>query len=312
MTTLLQTRLARPELLEDTITPWLGPLAPWTRKVVVYDDERARNWFLVWVVVSLLVHLALFMIPVTQKMGQPASGGSPGPMTVRLANPVPRTHPAAKVEPQKQVSRPDTVIATRRPASRTKPFVIPKQSERPQPQQPTPPPQPVAPPEDDGPMARINARRAAREAAENEAAQENAAAAAASRSPSPVEIALQHIKQAQKSSTDGTGGVFSIKSIGVREGVFVFNGWNPVIDHFRREVSVDAGVGGNVKVAIVRGMIKEIIRKYKTGDFEFESHRLGRVVTMSARPEDNDRLENFMMREFFDEDIPASARSDKR
>ena len=303
MTTLVQTRLARPELLEDTITPWLGPLAPWTRKVVVYDDERARNWFLVWVVVSLLVHLALFMIPVTQKMGQPASGGSPGPMTVRLANPVPRTPPVAKSEPPKRVSRPDTIIATRRPASRTKPFVIPKQSERPQPQQPTPPPQPVAPPEEDM-MARINARRAARAAENGAIAQENAAAAAASDGPSLDQRIAANINRAKPSRTDGTGGVFEIKfPLGVREGSFKFNGWNPAKDNWHESYTVDAGIGGNVKLAIVKKVI-EVIRKYKTGDFEFESHRLGRPVPMSARPADNDRLEAFLMQELFAEDAP--------
>ena len=98
----------------------------------------------------------------------------------------------------------------------------------------------------------------------------------------------------------------------MREGTFIFNGWIPVVDHFRREVTVDAGEAGNVKLAIVRGMIKEIIRKYKTGDFEFESHRLGRIVTMSARPADNDQLENFMMQEFFGENVPASAQANRR
>jgi hypothetical protein len=305
VTNLFQTRLAGPELLEDTITPWLGPLAPWTRKVAAYNDERARNWFLVCVVLSMLLHLALFMIPIAQRMGAPAASETQGPLTVRLARPAPRAPPAEKVEPVQPPTPPrTTVMATKRRPSNSKPaFTVPLQTE--QPQQQTPPT--VQPPEPDM-MARINARRAAREAAESEAAQENVAAAAASGGPSLEQKITANINRAKRSTTDGTGGIFMIQSMGVREGDFIFNGWNPALDHFHTTIHVDAGQGGNVKLAIVRGMIKEIIRKYKTGDFEFESHRLGRTVTMSARPADNDRLENFLMQEFFNEDVPANER----
>ena len=300
-----QTRLAGPELLEDTITPWLGPRAPWTRKIVIDNEDRARRWFLVCVVVSMLLHLALFLIPISQRMGAPpASSETQGPLTVRLSNPAPRAPPASKVEPaEKPTPRQTAVIATRRPVTNTKPaFTVPPPPEKPQPRtQPTTQP----PDESNDMMARVAARRAAREAAENEAAQENAAAAGTGSGSSLDQRIAANIKRSQRSNTDGTGGVFMIKSIGVREGVFIFNGWNPIRDHFRTEITVDAGEGGDVKLAIVRGMIKEIIRKYKTGDFEFESQRLGRVVTMSARPADNDQLENFMMLEFFREDAPT-------
>jgi hypothetical protein len=43
-----------------------------------------------------------------------------------------------------------------------------------------------------------------------------------------------------------------------------------------------------------------LIREYYSGDFKWESHRLQRVVTLSARPEDQAGLEEFMMKEFFD------------
>lgn len=292
-------------MLEDTITPWLGPLAPWTRKIVVDNEERARRWFLVCVIVSMLLHFAVFLIPVAQRMGAPASSETQGPLTVRLANPAPRAPPVSKVEPaEKPTPRQTAVIATRRPVSKTKPaFTVPPPPEQPQPRtQPTTQP----PDENNDMMARVNARRAAREAAENAAAQENAAAAGAEGGSSLDQRIAANIKRSQRSNTDGTGGVFMIKSIGVREGTFIFNGFNPIRDHFRTEIKVDAGLGGNVKLAIVRGMIEQIIRKYKTGDFEFESHRLGRIVTMSARPADNEQLENFMMQEFFGEDVPKT------
>jgi hypothetical protein len=47
-------------------------------------------------------------------------------------------------------------------------------------------------------------------------------------------------------------------------------------------------------------MVK-IIRKEKPGDFEWESRRLGKVVTMSARKEDEKELIAFLLKEMFPE-----------
>jgi hypothetical protein len=44
-----------------------------------------------------------------------------------------------------------------------------------------------------------------------------------------------------------------------------------------------------------------IIRRYENEDFVWESHRLGRNITLSARAQDTRDLENFMLREFFDD-----------
>jgi hypothetical protein len=49
---------------------------------------------------------------------------------------------------------------------------------------------------------------------------------------------------------------------------------------------------------LVRKMI-ELIRSHYQGDFNWESHRLGRVIVLSARIEDNAELEAFLIREFF-------------
>jgi hypothetical protein len=45
----------------------------------------------------------------------------------------------------------------------------------------------------------------------------------------------------------------------------------------------------------------ELIRKEKTGDFEWDSHRLQKVVTMSARPQDTAALQAFLYKEMFPE-----------
>ena len=58
--------------------------------------------------------------------------------------------------------------------------------------------------------------------------------------------------------------------------------------------------------AMVRRMI-ELIRTHYTGDFNWESHRLQRVVVLSARKEDQGELEDFLMREFFGTPLPRKA-----
>ena len=119
--------------------------------------------------------------------------------------------------------------------------------------------------------------------------------------PQGDEVARANIARsiAQARGRSGAGGVFQITHKGAREASFLFRGWdNDSRAGLRELVQVDAGPGGNVEDAIVRKMI-ELIRKYQPGDFSWNSHRLGRVVTLSARREDNAGLEEFLKKEFF-------------
>jgi hypothetical protein len=63
-------------------------------------------------------------------------------------------------------------------------------------------------------------------------------------------------------------------------------------------VEVRKGNNENIELAVVRKMI-EIIRANVQGDFQWRSHRMNKVVTLSARERDNAGLEEFMIREFF-------------
>jgi hypothetical protein len=119
--------------------------------------------------------------------------------------------------------------------------------------------------------------------------------------PQGDEVARANIARsvAQARGRSGASGVFQITHKGAREASFLFRGWdNDSRAGLREMVQVDAGPNGNVEDAIVRKMI-EIIRKYQPGDFSWNSHRLGRVVTLSARREDNAGLEDFLKKEFF-------------
>ena len=98
---------------------------------------------------------------------------------------------------------------------------------------------------------------------------------------------------------DDTGGVFQIRYIGLHYAEFFFHGWNR---DFRRDwsqlVTVEQGSDDNIQIAVIKKMIG-IIRAYKQNDFVWDSRRLGRHVTLSARPEDDAELQRFLMREFF-------------
>lgn len=135
---------------------------------------------------------------------------------------------------------------------------------------------------------------------EASAAMENAEAAAASRGPSTNDIAMANIQRSLQGKHDGIGGVFQILHKGVRTGTFVFRGWTPGARNTTQQtIEVDAGLNGDIEHAMVRRMI-ELIRTHYTGDFSWESHRLGRVLVKSARMEDSAELEAFLMKEFFD------------
>jgi hypothetical protein len=278
--------------------PALDAATRWAR-----DDfeapMRARRRIAIGIVLSLLVH-GLLLVLTPRRMpvqGAPAQSVQ-GPLEVRLSEAAPPA-PAQAAEPQpdrnpkpRPAPRRDAVIAALVPAPQS--FRTPV--EPPAPSAPTPEPFPTAPMDM---MALINARRRAIESA---AARENAQARSNSREPSANDTALASINRNLQTITrenDGTSGVFQILSMGTRTAEFSFRGWTPDARSKWREVyEVDAGPRGDIERAVVRKMI-ELIRSHYQGNFNWDSHRLDRIVVLSARMEDNDGLEAFMMREFF-------------
>jgi len=98
---------------------------------------------------------------------------------------------------------------------------------------------------------------------------------------------------------NGTNGIFEIRYLGVRTAQFSFKGWKSNINTARLEVfDVTAQDGMDIKRAVIQKMIAIIRRDYQ-GDFRWDSRRLGSVMTLSARSEDTEELESFMMQEFF-------------
>lgn len=138
----------------------------------------------------------------------------------------------------------------------------------------------------------LDAARERRRAAEDAAARENAQA----RGLSANEIARANMALQGRQAS----GMFEIISKGPRVAQYVFRGWTTDARHSQRQtITVDAGPGGDVEKAIIDSMIT-LIRKYYSGDFNWDSRRLGRMVSLSARQEDTAGLRAFLLREFFD------------
>ncbi len=260
---------------------------------------------------SVLVHALLFLF-VRAKLAEvpPPPFNAPGkpdaPMQVTLIRPRPPA-PVMQPEPPKAVPEaPKKVVqpTPRKPAAKATQRRSPATPvRRPQSDRPLTAVAPSssatvtpAPPDEDFSTA-MNRRREKREAAEAAAAQENAAARAAE-NPSANDIARANIAFQDRRGR-GTNGIFQILSMGPRVAQYSFRGWTT--DQRRSQnqtIEVDAGFGGNVQLAVVDSMIA-LIRKYYSGDFNFDSQRLGRVVSLSARQEDTKGLQNFLLNEFF-------------
>jgi len=248
---------------------------------------------------SLIVHLlALFAVPQQHVNSGESLAKSGGPLVVNLrprAPPssaqsasaaIPETRPQAPAETREKTS-PPPILALKQPHAN-----VPARSAS-----PVAPPLP-APAATTAPDMQdfVNAARARRQAAEALAGRENAEAADSEREPSKEQISMARVK---RNLHPGTNGVFQILSIESHTAAFSFRGWTTDASNSRREyIQVELGTNSNIQIAIVRKMI-ELIRRYYKGDFNWESQRLDRVVTLSAREEDNAGLEEFMLKEFF-------------
>ena len=269
------------------VSPQAAPGARGTWRIVI----EVRRIDLA-VALSLLLHALLFALP-GPRVPPPAPAGS-APMDVVLVTPpqAVQTPPEPAPEKPRPVERPVTRPVPRPPVVAA-PTPVPET---------TPVPSPVPTPKEPPPLdmlASLEARRAARRAAEGPRTPPSTA-------PPAEDAATRNLRSL--SGGEGVGGVFEILHKGPRSGEFAFNGWRPELrNKWRVVIEVDAGQGGDIELAMVRRMI-QLIREYYSGDFKWESHRLQRVVTLSARPEDTSGLEDFMMKEFFESGVNPARR----
>lgn len=271
------------------------------------EEKRARSMrrFYVGIVLSVLCHTLLFVfMPRKLETGNPpdeVASTVKGPMVVRLTPPaaasksLPTVQDALKEPARSPPRRPPaapTMMAVPKPVPQNP--VVPLQPPREEAQVP---PDKVEPP---SMMAMVEAARARRRA-EEEALHQYTSEMRGRENPSSGDAANANISRNLQSLSGkgGTSGVFQILQKGHRSGQFAFRGWTTgARGDWKEVIEVDAGPKGDIELAIVRKMI-ELIRQHYQGNFNWESHRLGRVIVLSARMEDTAGLEAFLIREFF-------------
>lgn len=150
----------------------------------------------------------------------------------------------------------------------------------------------------------IEARRRARQQTEAPATQRAPSVPEESENVRANRIAEANLGLGHKPSfgADTTGGgIFRIQRVTYDHAEYLFYGWNADIRRNTTQlVTVRKGLQPDIRRAVIRSMI-DIIRRHEQGDFLWESRRLGRNVTLSARPADDSGLEDFLMKEFFDD-----------
>jgi outer membrane biosynthesis protein TonB len=273
----------------------------------------------IWIAfaISLLVHVAL-MWKWLPKIHMPSPemserGESMGSLVVQLA-PMPRpaatpTPPAAsraepppppRPQPAPRPPKAAPVIALNTPAPAAAPQPVPA----PPPTTPETPP-PPRPTVGADFASFVDARRRARgdsPAPPSTGSAPNAAPAeddkARAERIATANLATQRKQTFGYDPTQG-GGVFQITRMGYDTAEFAFFGWNKEARRNTKQlIEVRRGESSDIRLAVVRKMIA-IIREYEQEDFLWESQRLGRSLTLSARARDNAGLEEFMMREFY-------------
>ena len=259
------------------------------------------------VIVTVLLHLLLVLVYVFQPKLERHAAPKSGEAIVWLPplnKPAPRTEQApkktSKPTPTKPKTAPPRVNVQRLPNTITLPHEKPVEETKPQP--------PVKeevkePPQEVDMQAYIEARRKQR-GARAPVPSEESEESAASRGTRNAQANIASINGRGGRDQDDTGGVFSVTNKTFNSADVKFRGWN---QNFKRRwltaVTVERGSYPDIETAIVKKMI-ELIRKEKNGDFEWESHRLGKVITMSARPKDEQELTEFLYKEMFPEYRP--------
>lgn len=281
------------------------------RSVTAYGRKGPDRTGLIATVLLHVLLVAIWLYQPKDKHSAPPKAGAenaivwlpPEPQVKPTPTPKPSQQPAKTSKPAPSKS------AKPAPASRPKvqrlPDTITLPDEKPVKETPVPTPpkeESKSPPQEVDMQAYIEARKKARGATRSDAPPAEESEAARGTRNALANIAGINGRGGQ--DPNETGGVFSVTNQTFSKADLKFRGWNP---NFKRRwltaVTVERGSEPDIETAIVKKMI-ELIRKEKSGDFEWDSHRLNRVVTLSARPQDTQELMNFLYKEMFPEYRP--------
>jgi hypothetical protein len=288
--------------LEDSdVCAHCGQPLPGSSVTAYGEPEGNRRYGLIVTVAVHLLLVALYLIqPKMEKHAPPKSGEAIVWLPPLQNKPKAAAAPARKAaKPAPSKPAPPRVTQVQR-----LPNTITLPKEKPVEQPPPTPTKEVAKaePEVTDMQAYIDAKRKARGApTQSDSTAEESQSAKGMRN-ALANIAAINGRGGQ--DPNETGGVFSVNNKTFNSADVKFRGWNP---NFKRRwltaVTVERGSEPDIETAIVKKMI-ELIRKEKTGDFEWDSHRLNKVVTLSARPQDTQELVDFLYKEMFPEYKP--------
>lgn len=278
---------------------------------------RVNRNIVLTLLISILIHLSMLWIfaPKLFSIGTPTADAPPleitlGPPQKEQVAPSEAVEPSPEVIQQVPLAPAKKTPANRAPPQPAQPaappvslveqsdLFIPKEKKlnkkNPQFQ---PPETPITPLPGEDMQAYIKRQQQAKLAKEGLSEQDVEAVIASNNPQSEGDKRDAKIKE--NLNLDGKNGIFEIRYLGLRSAQFSFKGWKNNINTARLEVfDVSASDGTEIKRAVIRKMI-EIIRRDYQGDFNWESHRLRRDITLSARAEDTEALEAFMLQEFF-------------
>lgn len=276
---------------------------------------RSRTSILVGIGLSVLLHaIGLYFFVNRPPDLKATSSGGEARITVSLAPPPMALAPEKKNIPAPAVEAPEKIspphpAAKKRRAKKTvdrAPHDVAKN-----------PPKPIQPkaiqPDTSLPddmFTQLEAARKRRAEANARTAEPEAAPRASDSAQSDNSVALANIarslKHARGRDRIDAGGVFEMRNVLYYNAEVVFWGWNA---NSRRSsmrlIEVEKGANPDIQTAIVKKII-DVIREDKSGDFVWDSHRLGRQITLSARPQDTAELQRFLMKEFFPDYLPAA------
>jgi len=278
-----------------------------TQGVPQYGDRRTNRTGLAITVLLhlLLVALYFYQPKKLEKKARPPDGSEVvyvAPLSNPAKPPPQKSTVRTPVKPSKTTPRPTTPRVVRLPNTITLPDEKPVEVAK---VEPPPEPKREEIPPDMDMTEYIAKRRQARGATDPSTSTEESEAARGSRT-ALANIAA--INNRGRDDANESGGVFSISNKTFHSMDLKFRGWNP---NFKRRwltsTTVEQGSEPDIETAVVKKMI-ELIRREKTGDFEWDSHRLGKVITMSARVKDTAELQAFLMKEMFPEYKPPAGR----
>lgn len=282
---------------------------------------KLRKSTLIAISVSLILHLILFYFlhPTIQLESSEISRNQP--FSVHLVSPAPSPiipiEPELLTEPEAKVVKPNQPKQRRtiKPEDR-KVIAIPKSEQIPDWMVPTPTQTPSPTPVE-SPSVKSDTKlpkpspstEAPTDMASYVAAQRAKRSASQGVSPdiwqdAPAEKVSESERRdaiIQRNLQMGVNGLFQIVNMSEQHAQFTFKGWTNSISSAKQElIQVEAPPGEDIHLAVVKRMIS-LIRRYHQKDFNWESQRLGKVIVLSARQEDNAGLEEFLMKEFFSE-----------